>query len=69
MQSSRAMAAQTFPWMQGHALLPLPVCAVTKEALPMGIFPTGHGTRVVWKHCAQGKSGAGLTAESFSCQH
>lgn len=26
-QSSRAMAAHTFLWMQGHALLPLPVCA------------------------------------------
>lgn len=73
MQSCRAMAAHTFPWMQGHALLPLAVCGVTGEALPMGIFPTGHGgvlsLIVVWKHCVQGKLETGLTAESFSCQH
>lgn len=37
------MAAYTFPWMQGHALLPLAVCGVTGEALLMGIFPTAHG--------------------------
>lgn len=42
-ESSRAMAAHTFLWMQGQALLPILVCAVTGETLPMGNFPTGHG--------------------------
>lgn len=61
------MAAHTFPWMQGHALLPLPVCAVTGEVLPMDISPLVMGW--VLSPMADSDVGALCTGRAWGWSH